>query len=164
MSFAKLLTRIKSIGRTDGASMVELALVVGFFGPLLLLGTAELSILVYDSIELADAAHAGADYASQYYIANSNTALPAQSQVTTAVTNDAPELVGMLKSGTSLTATISTGCGTGSASAGNTVPTCNSGTLPYVKVTATATVVPIFQGFRLSSVTMTSNATVSLVN
>lgn len=162
--FKGMLTRMKKIRREEGGSLVELALVVSILGPLLLLGTAEISILVYSSIELADATHAAADYAAQYYIGSNDTALPTQAQVTTSATNDAPELTRMLKSGTSFTAAMATGCGTGTATSGNTVPSCSTGTLPYVQVTGTATVVPIFQYLSISSVTMTSHATVYLVN
>ncbi len=158
-----MFRRMKKMRREEGTSMVELALVLGILGPLLLLGTAELSVLVYASIELTDATHAAAAYAAQYYIANSGSGLPTQTQVTAAATNDAPELLGMLKSGTSFNATMATGCGTGSATTGNSVPSCGSN-LPYVQVTSTVTVVPLFQYLKISSLTMTSKAQVNLVN
>jgi Flp pilus assembly protein TadG len=147
-----------------GASLVELALVVGILGPPLLLGTLEISVFLYSSIELTDATHAAAAYAAQYYIQDSGASLPTQAEVSAAAANDAPELVGMLKSGTSFTATMATGCGTGTATTGNTVPTCTSGTLPYVQVTGTVTVVPIAHYLSFASLTMTSTAQVDLVN
>ena len=162
MRLTREWTRMKWMRREDGSSVVELAVVLGILGPVLLLGTAEMGVLVYASIELNDATQAAAAFAAQYYI--SNTALPTQAQVTTAATNDAPELVGMLESGTSFTATMATGCGTGSATAGSTVPTCTSGTLPYVQVTGTAKVVPIISFFSSASVTINSQAQINLVN
>jgi Flp pilus assembly protein TadG len=153
----------KKVRGEDGASLIELALLVGILGPVLLLGTAEVSMLLYASIELTDATHAAASYAARYYSLNSKT-LPTQSQVTTAATNDAPELQNMLASGSTFTATIATGCGTGGATTGNTVPSCTSGTLPYVKVTGSATIVPAFKYLNLSSIAMTSQAQINLVN
>jgi Flp pilus assembly protein TadG len=160
---ASMRARMKRMRREDGTSVVELALIMGILGPLLLLGTTELSIYVYSSVELVDATHAAASYAAQYYFQNSNSALPAQSDVTTAATNDASELVSMLKSGTSFTATMATGCGTGDATAGNTVPTCTGGAVPYVQVTGTATVDPIASYFASPTITMTSRSRINLV-
>lgn len=164
MRVESMLSWMKKARREDGASILELALVLGILGPLLVLGTLEISVFAYASIELVDATHAAAAYAAQYYILNSDTELPTQAQVTAAATNDAPELVGMLKSGTSFTATMATGCGTGTATTGDTIPTCSGGTLPYVQVTGTATVVPIAQYLGMTSLTMTSKTKIDLVN
>jgi Flp pilus assembly protein TadG len=157
------LARMKKMRGEDGASVVELACVLAFLGPLLLLGTVELSLYVYASMELADATHAAASYAAQYYYQNSNSLLPAQASVTTAATADSPELQGMLKSGTTFTATMATGCGTASPTAGNTVPTCTTGNLPYVQVTGSATVRPVVSSLTLTSISMTSQARINLV-
>ncbi|MGA7339002.1 MAG: TadE family protein [Terracidiphilus sp.] len=46
----------------SGNSIVELALVVSIFCTPVLLGTADMATLVYDSIEISNAAHAGAMY------------------------------------------------------------------------------------------------------
>ncbi len=161
--------KTKSGGRKQkdtesGASLVETAFFLALFAPLLMLGTFEMGGLVYASLEVSDAAHAAAAYAAQYYMANSGSALPTQSQVTAAAENDAPELLSMLKSGTQFTATIATGCGTGSATTGNSVPSCGSGTLPYVQVSAQATVTPMIQflGF-IKSPTLASQAQINLV-
>ena len=159
-----MFSRWKRLRTEGGASLVELALVLGIAGPVLVLGTLEIAVFVYSSIELTDATHAAADYAAQYYIQSSSTSLPTQDEVTTAAKNDAPELLNMLKSGTSLTATIATGCGTGTAVSGNTIPTCTSGNLPFVQVTGTATVSPIATYFSISPITMTSKAKIDLVN
>jgi hypothetical protein len=172
--FLKLAQRSKSRLRRaflvslrgdSGASLVEVSLVIGILAPALLLGTAGAAGFVYASIEVSNAAHAGAAYAAQYYIGSSDTALPTSAQVTAAVKNDAPELNAVLKSGTSLTVTMATGCNGGAANAGNTIPTCSAGVLPYVQVTAQATIVPFTAYIGLpNSLAMTSQATINLVN
>ena len=45
-----------------GNSVVELAVFLVFLGPLLIFGTAEMATVTYASIEVANAAHAGAMY------------------------------------------------------------------------------------------------------
>lgn len=155
---------IKKIRSERGASLAELALLVGILGPVLIVGTFETCVFVYSSIELTDATHAAAEYAAQYYIQSNDTSLPTQSEVTTAAQNDAPELLKMLKSGTSFTATLATGCGTAAATTGNTIPTCTSGNLPYVQVTGSATIVPLGAYLKLTSLTMTSKSQIDLVN
>jgi hypothetical protein len=156
---------LRPLRRESGASLVEVALVIGILAPAMLFGTAGAAGLVYASIEVSDAAHAGAAYAAEYYIANSNTALPTSTQVASAVQNDAPELTAVLMPGTSLTVTMATGCNGGSATTGNSIPSCGTGVLPYVQVTTQATVVPFtaFAGLP-SSLTMSSRATINLVN
>jgi Flp pilus assembly protein TadG len=162
---ARLLTKRKPGRGESGASLVETAMVIAVFAPLLMLGTFEISALVYASIEVSDAARAAASYAAEYYIANSGSSLPSQSQVTAAAQNDAPELLEMLKSGTQFTATMATGCGTGTATTGNTVPSCASGTMPYVQVSTQATVSPLVQYFGfLNSPTVSGQAKIDLVN
>jgi Flp pilus assembly protein TadG len=49
----------------QGSSMVELALVVSLLGIPMLAGTAEMGLTVYDSIEVSNAANAGAYYGMQ---------------------------------------------------------------------------------------------------
>jgi Flp pilus assembly protein TadG len=162
---ALVLAKLKELRKQDAASLVEAALVLAFFGPLLLLGTFEMGGLIYASIEVSDAAHAAATYAVPYYLANSGAALPSQAEVTSAAKNDAPELLNMLKSGTDLTATIATGCGTGNASTGNSLPNCAAGTMPYVQVTASATVSPMVQFFSFfESPTLAARAKIDLVD
>jgi Flp pilus assembly protein TadG len=46
--------------RDTGDALVELALLMSFFLVPLLLGTTDMAVLVYDSIEISNAAHAGA--------------------------------------------------------------------------------------------------------
>jgi len=156
-----MLSRMMKLRREDGASLVELALVVSILGSLLLVGTAEVGAFIFASIELADATHAAAAYAAEYYITNAS--LPTQTEVASAASNDSAELTKLLSSGSSLTATLATGCGTGDASAGNAVPTCVSG-LPYVQVTCKAKIASIFNYLNIGPISMTSVAKVNLVN
>jgi Flp pilus assembly protein TadG len=154
---------MKKIRCENGGSLVEFALIMAFLGPTLIIGTTELSIYIYASVQLTDATHAAASYAAQYYYENSNSSLPSQTAVTAAATNDAPELVTMLKSGTSFTATMATGCGTGASTDGNSIPTCTGSARPYVQVTGSATISPVVKFFSATSIAMTSRARVNLV-
>jgi Flp pilus assembly protein TadG len=60
--------------RERGDALVELALVLSLLGVPLLIGTADMGFVVYDSIEVANAAHAAALYGMQSstYAANSS--------------------------------------------------------------------------------------------
>jgi Flp pilus assembly protein TadG len=57
-----------------GSAVVEVAFVLAVFGPLLILGTAEAGSLVYASIEVSNAAHAGALYGMRSSTYASDTA------------------------------------------------------------------------------------------
>jgi Flp pilus assembly protein TadG len=58
-----IVTRMrKRLMNNSGNAALEFAIAFGVFGTPLLLGTAELAALVYDSIELSNSAHAGAMY------------------------------------------------------------------------------------------------------
>jgi hypothetical protein len=52
----------KRLTDNAGNAALELAFAFGVFGTPLLLGTSELAMVVYDSIELSNCAHAGAMY------------------------------------------------------------------------------------------------------
>jgi len=52
----------KRLMNNAGNAALEFAFAFGIFGTPLLLGTTELSMLIYDSIELSNSAHAGAMY------------------------------------------------------------------------------------------------------
>lgn len=124
-----------------GDALVEMALVISMVLFPLLVGTVELGVLVYDSIEIANAAHAGAMYGmmSSTYAANStgiqsaaqgeasdfNSSLGVQSSVYFACSS-AP-------AGTqySTQSTATAGC-TGSS----------NHSLQFVKVTTSATISP----------------------
>jgi Flp pilus assembly protein TadG len=55
-------TGCKELGNNAGTATVELSLLLSLFGFPLLLGTVETSMLLHDSIEVSNAAHAGAMY------------------------------------------------------------------------------------------------------
>jgi Flp pilus assembly protein TadG len=67
-----------------GSSTIELTLVLACLGVPLMLGTAEVGFLVYDSIEISNAAHAGALYGMQ-----SNTNASNSSVITSAAQSEA---------------------------------------------------------------------------
>jgi Flp pilus assembly protein TadG len=52
----------KQLGRESGNASLELALALSMFGAPLMLGTSEAAFMIYDSIEVSNAAHAGAMY------------------------------------------------------------------------------------------------------
>lgn len=56
---AELRKRLKD---NAGNAALEFAFAFGIFGTPMLLGTSELALLIYDSIELSNSAHAGAMY------------------------------------------------------------------------------------------------------
>ncbi|HTW46827.1 MAG TPA: TadE/TadG family type IV pilus assembly protein [Acidobacteriaceae bacterium] len=89
---------LRAVGRLfrerSGTSILELALILAFFGAPLIVGTAEVGFLVYDSIEISNAAHAGAIYGMQ-----SNTNASNTSVITTAARSEASDF------GTNLTVT-----------------------------------------------------------
>jgi Flp pilus assembly protein TadG len=63
-TFRKIIKEgIRRIRCNSGNSTLEFAVVFSFFGVPLLLGTTEVASVVYDSIEVSNAAHAGASYA-----------------------------------------------------------------------------------------------------
>jgi Flp pilus assembly protein TadG len=80
-----------------GQSLVELALVLPLF-VLLLFGAVEVARLAYASIEVGNAARAGASYAAQNHTTASDT-----TNISLAATNEAPDI-------TSLSATTSYSC------------------------------------------------------
>ena len=57
----------------SGSSLIELAFLLGIFGPLLLFGTVDIATVVYASIEVENAAHAGALYGMTSSTYASNT-------------------------------------------------------------------------------------------
>ena len=61
----QLSARLGKLHGERGSSLIEVALVSALLGVPLLLGTAEIGLLVYDSIEISNAAHAGALYGMQ---------------------------------------------------------------------------------------------------
>jgi len=114
-----------------GASLVEMSLIVPFLG-LLLLGVIDFGRAFYLSIEVQNAAEAGALYGSQNPTDTTG--------IESAATTDAPDVSGM-------TVTTSSGCecndGTLSASPCPTpAPACPVNVVNYVQVTTAATYTP----------------------
>jgi Flp pilus assembly protein TadG len=59
---SRVVTCTMRIAEERGSAIVELALILGLFGAPLLLGTVQVSTLLYSSIEVSSAAHSGAMY------------------------------------------------------------------------------------------------------
>ncbi|MGD0797694.1 MAG: hypothetical protein ABR910_08215 [Acidobacteriaceae bacterium] len=127
-----------------GSAVLELALVCAFFAPPLLLGTAQMGILVYDSIEIANAAGAATSYGMQSLTYAANT-----SGITTAAQTEASDF------GTALSVTPTTFYACANALGGtqytgtNAQSNANAGCtgsgnheLEFVKVVTNATVTP----------------------
>ncbi|HEY2019162.1 MAG TPA: TadE family protein [Bryobacteraceae bacterium] len=128
---------LKLNSRSDrGSAIAELAYVLPLLS-LVLIGAAELGRIAYFAIEVSNAARAGAAYGAQ----NSGTAATqnstAESAITTAALDDAPELA---KVATSFTATAVTveDCETVNSNSG-AVTENPSPPVPYPMVTPCAT-------------------------
>jgi Flp pilus assembly protein TadG len=117
-----------------GSSLVELALIVPVLS-LLLLAAVEFGRAYYLSIEVANAARAGAQFGVQ------NASLAGMQA---AATSDAADIAGRDVSG--FTSTASSGCecsdGSGQSSDCTSPPTCLH-VVNYVQVTTTATYTPL---------------------
>jgi len=124
-------------GSQRGASLVELALMMSVLS-LLLIGVVDMGRAFYLSMEVADAARAGAMYGYQTSATMKDT-----TGISTAASNDAPEVTG-------LTTTSSYGCmcsnGTSPSTNCGTPPTCSSGNrqVNYVIVNTSATYTTLF--------------------
>jgi Flp pilus assembly protein TadG len=62
MTFASISKRLRGLAGEQGSAVLELALTLGIYGVPMLLGVSTLGQVVYASIEVANAAHAGALY------------------------------------------------------------------------------------------------------
>jgi Flp pilus assembly protein TadG len=141
-----------------GASIVEMAYFMPFL-LLLLIGVIDFGRAYYLSIEVANAAYAGA----QYGVQNSGDTV---GHIQSAATNDANDVPGI-----SATATLGCECSNDAATAQSPCtsapPTCTgSNTLvQYVQVTTTATYTPLFPWPKLpSSFPLSGNAKLRLTN
>jgi Flp pilus assembly protein TadG len=131
-------SRLKASTRSQrGASLVEVAFMIPFLS-LLLIGVIDMGRAFYLSMEVADAARAGAMYGYQTSATMRDT-----TGIQTAAANDAPEVTG-------LTTTSSYGCmcsdGTSPSADCSAPPTCSSGKrqVNYVIVNTSATYTPLF--------------------
>lgn len=127
-----------------GDALVELALALSILGLPLLVGTSDMGFVVYDSIEVANAAHAAALYGMQSSTYAANT-----SGMTTAAQNEASDFGASL----SVTPTAYYACSnaiggtryTGSSAQANATAACTGGSnhaLEFVQVNTSATVIP----------------------
>jgi Flp pilus assembly protein TadG len=62
---SRLATRVGGLRDESGNILLEMAMIFAFLGIPMLWGTSQMSILVYDSIEVSNAANAGAVYGAQ---------------------------------------------------------------------------------------------------
>jgi Flp pilus assembly protein TadG len=125
-----------------GSALVELALVVAVLGVPLLLGVAQMGVLVYDSIEVSDAANAGALFGMQ----NSTDAVD-NTNMTTAARKDAPEFganLGVSPSTYWVCALAVTGTQSAGANGNQTLSCTGTGNhaLQFVQVSTSVTVTP----------------------
>ena len=81
-----LLKRCRGLGDETGSALVELALVTSLLFAPLLLGTVELAQVLSDSIEVSNAARAGASWAMM-----NSTSASLSSGITTAAQAEAPD-------------------------------------------------------------------------
>jgi len=147
------LARCRSLRGEQGNALVELALVFSCLATPLLIGTVDMGFVVYDSIEVTNAAHAGALYGMQ-----SSTYAANASGITTAAQTEATDF------GTALSVTPTTyyACSlaiggthyTGTNAQSNATTACTGGTnhaLEFVQVDTSITVTPPVHLAKLAS-------------
>jgi Flp pilus assembly protein TadG len=124
--------------------MVELALIVAFLGVPLLMGTAEMGILVYESIEVANAAQAASNYGMQSPTYAANTSV-----LVTSAQAEAPDLGSSLTVTPTLYWACSSAIGgthyTGSNAQTNAQAACTgsgNAALEFIQVNTSASVTP----------------------
>jgi Flp pilus assembly protein TadG len=153
------LARLRRLGNEQGYSLVEVSLLVSFFGVPLLLGVVEMGRLAFAGIEVSNAARAGAAFASQNSADSADT-----TDTTNAATNEANDVQGV-------TVTQNTFCVCSNSP--STAVTCSSVTtsctgsgnhgISFVQVNTAATVNPIvhFPGLP-TTVTLRGDATMRI--
>jgi hypothetical protein len=138
------MTLWRKLRSERGSALVEVSLLIFVFGMPLLIGTSEMGFLAYDSMEVSDAACAGASYAMTSTTNAANTA-----GITSAAQNEAPDF------GAALTVTTSSyyACSlalagtqyTGTNAQANATAGCTGATnhaVQLVSVQTSATVTP----------------------
>jgi Flp pilus assembly protein TadG len=140
------MVRCSGVRGERGDALIELAVMFSLVGVPLLLGTVQMGFLVYDSVEISNAANAGALYGMQ----NSGYA-SSSSGITSAAQAEAADF------GTKLTVTPTTYYACTNAVGGTQYPTSSytqtqaathcggtgNQTLEFVQVTASASVTPL---------------------
>lgn len=140
-----LAARWRELRGERGDALIEVALICAFFASPLLLGTGEMGFVVYDSIEISNAAHAGSLYGMQSVTYAADTA--GMRTVAQAEATD-------FGAGLTVTPTAYYACSsavggtqyTGSNAQSNANAACTGGNnhaLQFVQVRASATVTPM---------------------
>ena len=142
-----------------GSAVVELALTLGVFGAPLLLGTLTLVNVIYCSIEVANAAHAGAVYGMV-----SSTYAGDTSGIRSASQEEASDLGGYLTVSPTTYYACSTALGGMQYSSQSAATSACSGSgnhpLQFVQVVVSATIVPAFHFPKLPSTFTLTNTSV----
>jgi Flp pilus assembly protein TadG len=137
---ATWVARCNRMRDETGSALVELALTMSLLGVPLLLATVHFSILLMDSMVIANAAHAGAEYG----MANSGNA-----NETTYITAAAQEDASGLGTTLTVTPTVFYACSAGIGGTQYTTQTAaatactSSHALEFVQVVASAAVTPV---------------------
>jgi Flp pilus assembly protein TadG len=138
-----------------GGALVELAFIVSILVPPLLLGVADMAIVLYFSIEISNAAHAGAMYGMRTSVFAADT-----TDITTAAQAEAHDF---LAANVTVTPTLYWTCNTAqggttyATSAAATSPCAPAYPLEFVKVVVSAPVTPPFHCCGIpASITMSS--------
>ncbi|HKO19084.1 MAG TPA: TadE/TadG family type IV pilus assembly protein [Acidobacteriaceae bacterium] len=125
----------------SGSALIELALTLSLIGLPLLFGTIYSGVLVFDNIEIANAAHAGAMYGMQ-----SSTYASDTSGMTSAAQAEAPDLAtGLVVTPTAFYACSAAIDGTQYTTQSDATAGCSGGSnhaLEFVKVTASYVATP----------------------
>jgi len=166
--WSRLTAWVEGLCDESGNALIELAMIFTFLGIPMLWGTSQMGVLVYDSIEVSNAANAGAVYGAKDTTHAANTA-----GITTAAQADATDFPRANMGNSALTVTsnyfyycanavgganpkLSTNASCGAAGTSNE-------TMEFVQVTTSATVTPIlkFPGVP-SSYTVRGNAVLTV--
>jgi len=146
--WTRRMARCRGLCGDRGDALIELAFMFSLVGIPLLLGTVQLGFLVYDSVEISNAANAGALYGMQ------NSAYAASNAgITSAAQAEAPDF------GTNLTVTPTTYYACTNAVGGTQYPTStytqaqatakctgtNNQAMEFIQVVTSATVIPSIQ-------------------
>jgi Flp pilus assembly protein TadG len=162
---SRILLQLRKLRNDRGNSVIEVALIMSLFGAPLILGSSQAAILIYDSIEVSNAAHAAAMYGMQgLSYASDNTQMIAVAQA------EASDL------GTSLTVTpttyyaCSTAVGgtqyTGTNAQSNATSACSGGNNHPLQFVQVITQEAVTAGIRFpglpASVTLTGSSVMEI--
>lgn len=150
----KMFSTRKARRGEEGSAIIELSLVVYFFILPLLFGTAVVGMLIYDSIEVSQAAHEGASYASMAYRQSNQFSPTTLANVTTYTLAAEPNVPASALTAPLTTKPVTVTCGCAAAGSTTLVTvTCTTGApiacaggTPnlFVTVQTEANVTPLF--------------------